>query len=90
MCAIVLAAAAALAFASTSVAGTTGNGWTQNPAPAAATNAGSYKRDSVGKCQAANGAFANDSLCPAASPTHCKDAKTKKFAKCGTPGAVRA
>jgi hypothetical protein len=86
---MLIVAAAALAFASSSMAGTTGNGWTQNPAPAAAANAGPYKRDSVGKCHAANGAFANDSLCPAA-PAHCKDARTKKFAKCGTPGAVPA
>lgn len=54
---------------------------------------GPYKLDAKGKCHAANGTFAKQSLCAAAAPklpAHCKDPKTKKFVKCGTPGAVPA
>jgi hypothetical protein len=79
MRAILIAAAAALALATTaSAAG----------APGAVT--GPYKLDAAGKCHAANGAFAKQSLCPKAPAPRCKDAKTKRFAKCGTLGAVPA
>ncbi|HEY3798380.1 MAG TPA: hypothetical protein VGL58_08500 [Caulobacteraceae bacterium] len=61
---------------------------------AATPAAGPYKLDAKGKCHAANGQFVTASLCakPAAAPTsnHCKDPKTHKFVKCGTPGAVPA
>lgn len=53
---------------------------------------GPYKLDAAGKCHAANGSFAKQSLCaaPPAAPKHCKDPKTKKFTKCSAPGAVPA
>jgi hypothetical protein len=88
---VFLAALAALAFTSSSFAapGATGNGWKHVPAAAAAAKAGPYKRDSVGKCHAGNGALAKDSLC-LARPTHCRDPKTKAFTSCKTPGAVPA
>jgi hypothetical protein len=61
---------------------------------AQAASTGPYKLDAKGKCHASNGQFAKQSLCatPAAAPApkHCKDPKTKKFVKCGTPGAVAA
>ena len=65
-------------------------------ATSSAPPAGPYKLDAKGKCHAANGQFAKQSLCSAAAssakpaPTKCKDPKTKKFVKCGTPGAVPA
>jgi len=63
-------------------------------AAGAATPAGPYKLDASGKCHAANGQFVAKSYCatPAAAPApkHCKDPKTHKFVKCGTPGAVPA
>jgi hypothetical protein len=42
--------------------------------------AGPYKLDATGKCRAANGQFANNSLC--GPPKHCHDPKTGKFTKC--------
>ena len=77
MRAIMLAAIAALSFASMSHA---------------ADAPGPYKLDSKGSCHAANGQFAKKSLCAAPAPAsnHCRNSKTKKFAKCGTPGAVPA
>lgn len=75
----VILALAALAFASGAYA----------KAPAA----GPYKLDTKGNCHAANGQFVAKSLCAtpaAAAPKHCKDPKTHKFVKCGTPGAVPA
>ena len=42
--------------------------------------------DSAGKCRD-NGKFVDAKLCATAAPAaHCRDVKTKKFAKCGTPG----
>jgi hypothetical protein len=42
--------------------------------------------DSAGKCRD-NGKFVDAKLCKTAAPAdHCRDVKTKKFAKCGTPG----
>ncbi len=42
--------------------------------------------DSAGKCRD-NGKFVDAKLCATAAPVeHCRDVKTKKFAKCGTPG----
>jgi hypothetical protein len=42
--------------------------------------------DSAGKCRD-NGKFVDAKLCATAAPAeHCRDMKTKKFAKCGTPG----
>lgn len=42
--------------------------------------------DSAGKCRD-NGKFVEAKLCSTAAPaTKCRDIKTKKFAKCGTPG----
>jgi hypothetical protein len=75
----VIAALAALAFAG---------------AASAADPVGPFKLDAKGKCHAANGQFAKQTFCktPAAAPApkHCKDPKTKRFVKCGTPGAVPA
>jgi hypothetical protein len=62
-------------------------------ATSAATAPGPYKLDAKGKCHAANGQFAKQALCktPAVTaPKHCKDPKTHRFVKCGTPGAVPA
>ena len=42
--------------------------------------------DSAGKCRD-NGKFVDQKLCATTAPAeHCRDVKTKKFAKCGTPG----
>jgi hypothetical protein len=42
--------------------------------------------DSAGKCRD-NGKFVDQKLCATTPPAqHCRDMKTKKFAKCGTPG----
>ena len=42
--------------------------------------------DSAGKCRD-NGKFVEAKLCAtSASATKCRDVKSKKFAKCGTPG----
>ena len=63
-------------------------------AAGAATPAGPYKLDANGKCHAANGQFVTKTLCAtpraAPAPKQCKDPKTHKFVKCGTPGAVPA
>jgi hypothetical protein len=75
---IILAAAAALAFAS---------GASAAPTP------GSYSLNGAGKCvgPAPKTTFAKQSLCAApAPPKHCKEPKTGKFAKCTAPGAVPA
>ena len=76
----IIAAIAALAFAS---------------AASAADPVGPFKLDAKGKCHAANGQFAKQTFCktPAvvtAASKHCKDPKTKKFVKCTAPGAVPA
>jgi hypothetical protein len=42
--------------------------------------------DHNGKCHAANGALVLARLCHV--PAYCKDPKTHKSVKCGTPGAV--
>lgn len=44
--------------------------------------------DAQGKCRD-NGKFVEAKLCSAekAAPAHCRDSKTKKFVKCGTPGS---
>lgn len=45
--------------------------------------------DSAGKCRD-NGRFVEAKLCTTAAPAgKCRDIKTKKFAKCGTPGTER-
>jgi hypothetical protein len=76
---MMLAAAAVLAFAGSA---------------SAATGGAPYKLDAKGNCHDSAGKMAKKTLCaaPAAAPAsnHCKDAKTKKFVKCGTPGAVPA
>ena len=42
--------------------------------------------DAAGKCRD-NGKFVAASLCQTATPAgKCRNVKTKKFAKCGTPG----
>ncbi len=42
--------------------------------------------DSAGKCRD-NGKFVDAKLCKTTvTAEHCRDVKTKKFAKCGTPG----
>lgn len=41
--------------------------------------------DSAGKCRD-NGKFVDQKLCATHATEHCRDIKTKKFAKCGTPG----
>ncbi len=57
-------------------------------APAfAASSTGPYTLDAKGKCHAANGQFAKQSMCKAVTK-RCRDPKTGKFAKCGAPGAV--
>lgn len=45
--------------------------------------------DKKGKCHGPDGKFAKMEVCKAAAPApqHCRDAKTKKFAKCGAPNA---
>lgn len=56
-------------------------------APSFAADAGPYKLDAAGKCRDAKGHFAKADFCKApAAPQKCRDIKTKKFAKCGTPG----
>ena len=73
---LMLAAVAAFAFANVA---------------SAADPAGPYKLDAKGKCHAASGQFVKAALCkPAATPKHCRDPKTGKFAKCTAPGAVPA
>lgn len=44
-------------------------------------------KDAAGKCRD-NGKFVAQALCDAAPAAggRCRDVKTKKFAKCGTPG----
>jgi hypothetical protein len=41
--------------------------------------------DSAGKCRD-NGKFVDSKLCATNAAEHCRDVKTKKFAKCGMPG----
>ena len=53
--------------------------------PALAASTGPYKLDDKGKCHASDGKFAKAELCKPA-PKHCRDIKTKKFAKCDAPG----
>jgi len=54
---------------------------------AAADAGGPYKLDAKGKCHDVKGAFAKAEMCKApAAAKHCRDMKTKKFAKCGMPG----
>lgn len=53
-----------------------------------AGTADAQKIDKNGKCHDAKGKFAAMSVCKAsapAAPKHCRDVKTKKFAKCGAP-----
>lgn len=84
-----IAAIAAVTFASSGFAGTTGNGGAQNAVPANPTSGGPYTMDVNGKCHAANGQLADKGKCAmAATPIHCRNSKTDKFAKCGTPDAV--
>ena len=69
--------------------------FTLTSAPSFAAGGAPYKLDAKGKCHASDGKFAKQELCKstpaaAAAPKRCKDSKTKKFAKCGTPGAVPA
>ena len=49
--------------------------------------ADAQKIDAKGKCHDASGKFAKMEVCKAAAaaPNHCRDIKTKKFAKCGAP-----
>jgi hypothetical protein len=61
----------------------------------AASGGAPYKLDAKGKCHASDGKFAKQTLCSTPAPVstaakHCKDPKTKKFAKCTAPGAVPA
>jgi hypothetical protein len=55
----------------------------------AAGSASAQKIDAQGKCHGADGKFAKMEVCKGAAPAvvHCRDAKTKKFAKCDAPGA---
>ena len=81
--------------ATQSIAGTTGNGWTQGqsttPAADPATPVGPYTLDAKGSCHAANGQLVEKGKCAmAATPIHCRNSKTGKFAKCGTPDAEPA
>lgn len=54
--------------------------------------ADAQKIDKAGKCHDAKGRFAPMSVCQGAAKApvaeHCRNPKTGKFAKCGTPGAV--
>ena len=52
-----------------------------------ATAADAQKLDKNGKCHDATGKFAKMEVCKGAAPApaHCRDVKTKKFAKCGAP-----
>ena len=73
---MILAAVAALAFAS---------------GASAADPAGPYKLDAKGKCHAANGQFAKQGLCaPPKASNHCRDPKSGHYVKCGTSGSVPA
>jgi hypothetical protein len=49
--------------------------------------AGAQSIDKNGKCHDAAGKFAKMEVCKpaAAAPAHCRDIKTKKFAKCSAP-----
>ena len=89
-----VAAIAAVTFASSSFAGTTGNGATgatENAVPANPTSGGPYTMDVNGKCHAANGQLADKGKCAmAATPIHCRNSQTNTFSKCGTPDAVPA
>ena len=52
--------------------------------------ADAQKIDKNGKCHDTKGKFAAMSVCKAsvpAAPKHCRDVKTKKFAKCGAPNS---
>lgn len=42
--------------------------------------------DASGKCRD-KGKFVAASMCKPPAPGKCRDAKSKKFVKCGTPGA---
>jgi len=54
-----------------------------------AVGSGAPALDAAGKCRD-NGKFVEASLCKTQAPTvasgKCRNIKTKKFAKCGTPG----
>lgn len=53
-----------------------------------ASGASAQKLDAKGKCHDAKGHFAKMDVCKGAAPAaagHCRDVKTKKFAKCGLP-----
>ena len=57
----------------------------------AAGAASAQKIDKNGRCHDASGKFAKMEVCKgatAAKPEHCRDAKSGKFAKCGSAGAV--
>jgi len=45
--------------------------------------------DAAGKCRD-KGKFVSASMCKAPAAGRCRDAKTKKFAKCGASGAEAA
>jgi hypothetical protein len=52
--------------------------------------ASAQKIDASGKCHDAKGKFAKMEVCKTvapAAPAKCRDMKTKKFEKCGAPGA---
>lgn len=60
-------------------------------ANAANAETGPYTMDANGRCHGVHGQFAKTSLCVKhVTPQHCRDPKTSKFTKCGTPGAVPA
>ena len=46
------------------------------------------KIDDSGRCHDASGKYAKMEVCKAraAEPAKCRDVKTKRFAKCGSPG----
>lgn len=52
-----------------------------------ASPAAAQKLDAKGKCRGPDGKFAKMEVCKKAAPApqHCRDIKTKKFAKCGAP-----
>jgi hypothetical protein len=52
------------------------------------TNSQAQKIDANGRCHAADGKMAKMEVCKGlvAEQTKCRDIKTKRFAKCGTPG----
>ena len=72
---IIVAAIAALAFASAANA---------VPGPAQ----GPYHLDSHGRCRAAGGQHVLARLCAVPPPKHCRDSETHRVVKCGTPGAI--